>query len=416
MQGEIEFNEFHAWWVAGGLDAGGDYEGMVGSRSPALAELQMWLFRRGLADFTRCFLACGITSMLALYELNQTKLTKLCIDDVGLSRRQADSVIKEIVVRRDLLGYSSTDQISDAAEQRLLEDKKRKVQRRKRRLERRDWHNRLEVNGDAHGPTYHNTTHKPLSCFCLPASLDRMDKARERAKGRRQPQDVQTKRRSQIVPTAGNTVQSLTTTQRDSAQQLNDLSGSFNEFAMTSVSSLRPNLSSLSLGDFEGRLQGSWSLPDISSSTSLASSSLVKSLTSSSLGASSPTSANMFASVASGGRRRTNRGRIRLSPKRSTRKQLGLSVPSARSTYGPEMADVRQQARRQLNLDVAGGDPTLATTSIAACNTLSSTHDSAPRVENAHGSAPQPKTMQDWIQHLRNPIPEEFFIAGCPGL
>ena len=30
--GEIDYEEFHAWWRAGGLNAGGDFEGMVGAR------------------------------------------------------------------------------------------------------------------------------------------------------------------------------------------------------------------------------------------------------------------------------------------------------------------------------------------------------------------------------------------------
>ena len=28
----------------------------------------------------------------------------------------------------------------------------------------------------------------------------------------------------------------------------------------------------------------------------------------------------------------------------------------------------------------------------------------------------QPKTMQDFIRHSRNPIREEYYLQGCPGL
>jgi hypothetical protein len=426
-QGEIEFEEFHAWWLAGGLEAGGDYEGMVTSRSPALAELQVWLFRRGLADFTRCFLACGMTSMLALYELNHTKLTKLCIEDVGLSRRQADGIIKELMVRRDLLGYSSNDVVSNIEEQLGLDQKKRKMQHRKRRIARRDWHNRLEVNGDAHGPTYHNTTHKPLSCFCLPTPLGRVDRARERARGLRQPQDVQTTRRRQIAPTAGNVLQALTPTQRESAQQLAHTSAKFDRLPVTSVSSLSQKASSysLSLRHLGGPVQESWSLPDISSSTSLTASSSVKSFgSSSSTFGRSPTSVNMFASVASGGRRRTNHGRISLSPKRSRHKHLRLSLSPDRSSYDPgSSGEVKQLALKQLDLEAFGGGGTSPTGSQGVL--LPFTQNGQLQLEGVSAKngqqpqpqpQPQPKTMRDWIRHSRNPMPEEFFLAGCPGL
>ena len=397
------------------MDAGGEYEGMGTSRSPEIVEFQVWLVRRGLADFTRCFLAYGITTMVSLYELDHTQLTKLCIDDVGLSRRQADPVIKEIMVRRDLLGYSSGDQVIDADEQRRLDEKTRKTQRRKRRMERRDWHNRLEVKGDAHGPTYHNTTHKPLSCFCLPTSLDRVDQARERSKGRRQPQHVQTTRRRQIAPTAGNALQSLTPTQRDSAQQLIRTSGSFDRLAVTNVSSQ----SSLSLGDLGAGVQESWSLPDISSSTSLRSPS-VQSLGSSSSPTSrrSPTSVNMFASVASGGRRRTNRGRISLSPTRSSNKRLGLLLSPDTAHYGRGSPGVKQASRKELELEVFAGDGASPNASTGAQKALVPfTQDSALDHDAHRGDQqPQPKTMQDWIRHSRNFVPEEFFLAGCPGL
>jgi hypothetical protein len=413
-QGEIDYDEFYAWWLAGGLNAGGDYAGMVGARSPALAELQVWLFRRGLADFTRCFLACGINAMTGLYELNHAKLTKLCIKDVGLNRKQADGVIKELMVRRDLLGYTSTDLITNAEEQRWIDEKKRKDKHRKRTLERRDWHNRLEVSGDAHGPTYHNTTHKPLSCFCLPASLDPVDTARERAKGRRHPQHVQTTRRSQIAPTAGNTRQSLSPTQRDSAQQLADdsSSGVPNSFAMTSATSLRPNLS--------GGLQESWSLPDISSSTSLA----AVSSPARSIGSASPIPVNMFAAVASGGRRRSNHGRVSLSPKRrspSRRRAVNAAASS------PQVA--RQEARRQLHVHLedspSAGD---AMVSLSYAHGGYEQQQEAPIDEGGLGldasgqqqqqllQQQQPKTMQDFIRHSRNPIREEYYLQGCPGL
>lgn len=203
--GEIDYKEFYTWWKAGGVDAGGDFEGMVGQRCPSLAEFQVWLFRRSLADYTRVFLACGIRAMTDLYELNQTKLTNLLIKDVGLSRRQADGIIKELMVRRDLLGYTSTDLVTDQAEMEAVKDKKSRDDHRQRTLGRRDWHNRMEVAGDAHGPTYQDLRHKPVSCFQLPAPLDRVDAARERSQGRRHPQDVQVMRRSKIAPTAGNT-------------------------------------------------------------------------------------------------------------------------------------------------------------------------------------------------------------------
>lgn len=28
----------------------------------------------------------------------------------------------------------------------------------------------------------------------------------------------------------------------------------------------------------------------------------------------------------------------------------------------------------------------------------------------------QPKTMQEWLRHTRQSVPEEYFMAGCPGL
>lgn len=363
--------------------------------------------------------------MLALYELNHTKLTKLCIEDVGLSRRQADGIMQEIAVRRDLLGYSSSDIVTNAEEQRWLDEKKRKMQHRKRRLARRDWHNRLEVNGDAHGPTYHNTMHKPLSCFCLPTPLDRVDRARERARGLRHPQHVQTTRRRQIAPTAGNALKSLSPTERESAQDIGRISGNLDRWPVTSVSGLTQTASSSSLsllGYRGGAVQESWSLPDISSTTSLGSSSFAKSLVSSSSSTrgKSPTAVNMFASVASGGRRRTNYGRISLSPKRSRRKQLRLSLSPDRSIYGPgSFGEARQAAQKQLDLEAFGGDSCATAPGGAQGMLVSSTQDSLLQLEDTaekSDNQPKPKTMQDWIRRSRNPMPEEFFLAGCPGL
>ena len=123
---------------------------------------------------------------------------------------------------------------------------------------------------------------------------------------------------------------------------------------------------------------------------------------------------NMFASVASGGRRRTNHGRTSLSPKRSRRKfspdrsSYDLGSPSA----------VTEAALKQLDLEDFGDDGTSPSALDRAQGMLVPfTQDSRLQdIAAENDQKRKPKTMQDWIRHSRNPMPEEFFLAGCPGL
>ena len=369
-------------------------------QAPSLAELQVWLFRRGLADYTRVFLACGIRAMTDLYELNHTKLTNLLIKDVGLNRRQADGIIKELMVRRDLLGYTSTDLITNQAEMAALKDKKQRDDHRQRTLGRRDWHNRLEVAGDAHGPTYHDTRHKPVSCFMLPAPIGRVDAARERAQGRRHPQDVQVQRRSQIAPTAGNTRNPLSPYGKKVASiavspENSESWHGLNSFASTGLLSLRPNL------------EESWSLPDISS-TSLVASSPTKSLRT------SPNkSPNMFATVSPGGRRRSSKGlqqgfsqhrRVSRSPTRVDPRFASLS-PERRSRLYQQLESLDADASLGASLAIGDGSDGGGSAMVP--------FDGGMESPSRMG---QPKTMQEWLRHTRQSVPEEYYMAGCPGL
>ena len=358
------YDEFLAWYEAGGAEA---ETTEVGNRSPEVVEFQIWLVRRKFDQYTRCFSSYGIHSMYDLYALMPGALKKLCAG-VGFTRKETDKFLSEILVRREVLGYSESDaQEADAQE---AERKRQRKRQRKAKKDRRHWRNGLEVA--SHGPTYRDGKHKPLPCFVLPSPIERMQAAKEVSKGRRAPAAVQTQRRSELAPTLGNGSRSLSPTAHYTATAL--ATSQYSEFGSTAQLSL------------EG--PQTTSLPQIDAARAAA----YRAAAAANQVAEATRSSDQYAMT-------TSLTDLKKSPyKRS---------PGGGRRRSPKqrLPDIRHETLRSV---ASVESPTAALDPSSALVPFS-------EAESGANPAGVP-TMQDWIRKSWRTTPEEYFLNGCPDL